>query len=233
MSDTKKGLFPFKSVPEIYLSLSISLSMHLVLMVFILGFQPELSNQKNSHTPYNLLLEPEYEELCSFEAHQHIELLEDGFLSIDSSTQYDSLPYSPAKLYEQLSNFLQLDFGLLHIDSLIVAEGPEMDYVSFPIESSEVETFAVWSDTNVFSHRSPPYPVGARQLGLQGLVLMLIYINEEGKITAYEIVKSSGHFQLDQAALRYVNEQKAVAVAQIPQNSQPWQILYPIIYRID
>lgn len=57
----------------------------------------------------------------------------------------------------------------------------------------------------VYAHNPRPrYPAAARRLGLQGTVLLQVWIDESGAVTALRVRQSSGHDVLDQAASREV-----------------------------
>lgn len=47
----------------------------------------------------------------------------------------------------------------------------------------------------------PEYPVSARRAGKQGTTSMLLLVNEEGRVVKAVVERSSGHRELDQAAL--------------------------------
>ena len=48
----------------------------------------------------------------------------------------------------------------------------------------------------------PEYPPTARRLGQEGTVVLLIYVQADGKVSDVKIQKSSGFDKLDEAALR-------------------------------
>jgi protein TonB len=50
----------------------------------------------------------------------------------------------------------------------------------------------------------PQYPRSARKAGWEGVVTIGAYIDEAGKVVSAEIIASSGHESLDQAALEAV-----------------------------
>lgn len=50
----------------------------------------------------------------------------------------------------------------------------------------------------------PPYPALSRRLGEQGLVLLQVLIDEEGRPVRVDVHRSSGYARLDQAALEAV-----------------------------
>ena len=54
------------------------------------------------------------------------------------------------------------------------------------------------------------YPRAARRLGLEGTVLVELVVDQKGLITSVKIARSSGHQQLDQAALSQVTQMKRV-----------------------
>jgi protein TonB len=51
---------------------------------------------------------------------------------------------------------------------------------------------------------SPPYPRRARRLGYEGLVMLKVLINENGRVDDLTVIQSSGHGVLDRAALSAV-----------------------------
>ena len=51
---------------------------------------------------------------------------------------------------------------------------------------------------------SPPYPVDAMRAGLQGVVMLQILVDTDGRPLEVSIHKSSGHRMLDEAARRFV-----------------------------
>jgi protein TonB len=53
-------------------------------------------------------------------------------------------------------------------------------------------------------NRPPPYPAGAAFLGEQGSVVVLIHVSPAGLPDDVDVVQSSGHPLLDDAALRAV-----------------------------
>jgi protein TonB len=50
----------------------------------------------------------------------------------------------------------------------------------------------------------PQYPQRARERGIQGRVALKARVNTQGQVVAINIVGSSGHAELDQAALKAV-----------------------------
>jgi len=53
---------------------------------------------------------------------------------------------------------------------------------------------------------SPPYPRKARRLGYEGIVMLKVLINENGRVDDLTVLKSSGHTVLDRAALSAVRK---------------------------
>jgi protein TonB len=51
---------------------------------------------------------------------------------------------------------------------------------------------------------APPYPEIARQRGYQGIVMLEVLINQEGKVDEILLFQSSGHIILDRAAIASV-----------------------------
>jgi protein TonB len=52
----------------------------------------------------------------------------------------------------------------------------------------------------------PPYPLIARRMGVQGIVLLRVHVRADGSVAAAEIKQSSGSTLLDDSALRTVRE---------------------------
>lgn len=57
-------------------------------------------------------------------------------------------------------------------------------------------------------NKPPVYPLAARQEKRQGEVMLLYRVTAEGHVMDAKIAKSSGHFDLDQAALRAISNYK-------------------------
>ena len=47
----------------------------------------------------------------------------------------------------------------------------------------------------------PKYPLSARRAGFEGVVKVVVYVDEKGEVTAVRVIASSGHSSLDQAVL--------------------------------
>jgi protein TonB len=54
------------------------------------------------------------------------------------------------------------------------------------------------------THTVPPYPPIARRLGAEGKVTLRLTVSGEGKVTAAEIVTSSGRDDMDQSAQQWI-----------------------------
>jgi len=52
----------------------------------------------------------------------------------------------------------------------------------------------------------PPYPLIARRLGVQGVVILRVHVREDGRVAAVELAHSSGFTLLDESATRTVRE---------------------------
>lgn len=60
----------------------------------------------------------------------------------------------------------------------------------------------------------PPYPGAALHKGLEGDVSIKVCVDEKGRTTSAEMAKSSGHKELDDAALGWVKQQARFVPAQ-------------------
>ena len=54
------------------------------------------------------------------------------------------------------------------------------------------------------THTVPPYPPIARRIGAEGKVMLRLTVSAEGKVTAAEIVTSSGRNDMDQTAQQWI-----------------------------
>lgn len=70
------------------------------------------------------------------------------------------------------------------------------------------------------------YPPEAIALGLEGEVILLLTMDERGRILSAGIARSSGHAMLDQAALAAARQ-----ITVLPGN--PRQTLLPVRFRLD
>jgi protein TonB len=52
----------------------------------------------------------------------------------------------------------------------------------------------------------PPYPLVARRLGMEGVVLLAVLVAPDGRAAEVRLARSSGHQQLDDSAVRTVRE---------------------------
>jgi protein TonB len=61
-------------------------------------------------------------------------------------------------------------------------------------------------DAAYLENPKPKYPATARKLGIQGTVVLRVFISVEGNPAEIRVEKSSGHPVLDQAALTAVKK---------------------------
>jgi protein TonB len=54
------------------------------------------------------------------------------------------------------------------------------------------------------THTIPPYPAMEQRLGAEGTVLLHLVIAPDGRVAAAQLIRSSGHERLDQAAIAWV-----------------------------
>lgn len=94
---------------------------------------------------------------------------------------------------------------------------------------NSVQQTAVLSPTNpaiydaaYLSNSSPEYPALSRRLGEQGLVLLNVFVNIEGKAEKIEIKNSSGYNRLDMAALETVKNWRFIAAKNHNQIVSSW-----------
>lgn len=67
-----------------------------------------------------------------------------------------------------------------------------------------------WASVNQVMKVKRSYPRAARRLGLEGTVLLKLVVNRNGKIVSVTVARSSGHKQLDNAAVADVKKIRRV-----------------------
>ncbi|MCF8197295.1 MAG: energy transducer TonB [Sulfuritalea sp.] len=70
------------------------------------------------------------------------------------------------------------------------------------------------------------YPLEAIERGLEGEVILLLQLSEDGRVVSASIARSSGHVLLDQAAL-----EAARRIGALP--GSPRQSLFPVNFRLE
>lgn len=65
----------------------------------------------------------------------------------------------------------------------------------------EVKTLPARSPKKGLSQ--PPYPSASSRLGEEGVVVLALYLNEQGKVVDGKVANTSGHERLDTAALKH------------------------------
>jgi protein TonB len=104
-----------------------------------------------------------------------------------------------------------------HITPTPVENVPAEEHIlSVPVESTSTEISAINEEKSYSQEQivhetpqmpqelyfpEPAYPVIAKKRRLEGSVLLAIYIDQSGKVTNIEVLSSSGHKILDNAAL--------------------------------
>jgi len=76
------------------------------------------------------------------------------------------------------------------------------------------------------------YPMVARRLGQEGVVLIEARIGQDGRLEAATVRRGSGYPMLDQDALRLLAEAAETARGQL-QPERPTRLEIPIAYRLD
>lgn len=82
------------------------------------------------------------------------------------------------------------------------------------------------------SNPRPPYPLAARRLGLEGRVVLLAEILENGACNRITVKHSSGHDILDQAALEAVKSWHFIAARRGAEPLAAW-VEIPVMFRLD
>lgn len=85
----------------------------------------------------------------------------------------------------------------------------------------------------IFSNAVRHYPAPARQAHLEGTVALAITIDALGRITDVTVKRSSGHAELDSAALASVHAISKVPPPPAMLNWRPRALTLPIVYRLN
>lgn len=83
-------------------------------------------------------------------------------------------------------------------------------------------TKAAVYDAAYLSNSAPEYPDISRRLGEQGLVVLNVFVNIDGKAEKIEIKNSSGYSRLDMAALETVKNWRFIAAKDHDQVVSSW-----------
>ncbi|MEA2738001.1 MAG: periplasmic protein TonB [Acetobacteraceae bacterium] len=88
-------------------------------------------------------------------------------------------------------------------------QGPVFDLAGTDSESNAIvlggQVLPAMKDDR-FRNRPPPYPVEAEVRGEHGSVLVMIHVSQDGTAASVDVVESSGHSVLDQAAVTAVRK---------------------------
>lgn len=81
--------------------------------------------------------------------------------------------------------------------------------------------------------RTPPYPVVSLRMGEEGRTLVGFTIAEDGSVRDARIHQSSGHANLDRAALRHLEACRVAHLSDPPSGLNPGRYALPIIWRLE
>ena len=78
----------------------------------------------------------------------------------------------------------------------------------------------------------PPYPPAARRAGIEGKVLVRIFISDSGAVERTEIAESSGNELLDESARRTLQRWKFLP-ARSGRGAVAYAVLVPVVFRLE
>lgn len=78
----------------------------------------------------------------------------------------------------------------------------------------------------------PPYPLVARRLGLEGVVVLEVLVAPDGSAADVRLARSSGHAQLDDSAVRTVRERWRFVPARRDGAAVESRVTVPIRFRL-
>jgi protein TonB len=79
----------------------------------------------------------------------------------------------------------------------------------------------------------PPYPLAARRLGMEGVVLLEVVVAPDGKATSVRVVRSSGFAPLDDSAATTVRQRWRFVPARRAGEAVESRVTVPIRFRLE
>ena len=83
-----------------------------------------------------------------------------------------------------------------------------------------------------FGNPRPPYPLASRRMGEQGAVDLQLCLSQQGYVESVAVIKSSGHWRLDQSAVETIKTWKFLAL-EIPAAALSDCYRLPIHFRLE
>ena len=88
------------------------------------------------------------------------------------------------------------------------------------------------SDVATLNNPKPPYPLAARRRGLEGRVLLVVHVRADGSCARVQLKRSSGHAQLDDAALSTVRRWRFLPAQRAGVAIDSW-VEVPVSFRLN
>jgi protein TonB len=88
------------------------------------------------------------------------------------------------------------------------------------------------ADVATINNPKPPYPLAARRLGLQGRVLLSALVQADGSCREVRVKTTSGHQQLDDAALHAVRRWRFIPASRGARPVDAW-VDVPINFQLN
>jgi protein TonB len=103
--------------------------------------------------------------------------------------------------------------------------------VDRPIQVARLADKEVSTWSPAIGNKKPKYPGLARRHGLEGRVLLLVHVDEQGQVISSETKQSSGHLILDNAANKAVKSWRFVASQQAMRITR-MTVEIPIVFKL-
>jgi protein TonB len=78
----------------------------------------------------------------------------------------------------------------------------------------------------------PRYPESARRQGVEGTVLLKVRVTQQGRVEAVQLERSTGHQDLDQAAIEAVRRWRFEPARRGNQTMAVWALI-PVTFKLE
>jgi protein TonB len=142
-----------------------------------------------------------------------------------SSVESFALPISPESAFIKKTGSVPSGSSE---PSITTAAAPATETKEIPSESALINI----AGPLVRQNPSPKYPLRARRMGYEGLVMLKVLVDENGRVDDLEVFKSSGYDILDKAAISSVKKWMFEAGTEDGKKKKMW-VKIPIRFELE